>query len=147
MKKIASFFSALAIIAALMTMQSCAKTCDSGYEGSDCKTEVRAKYFGNWTVNGTDNGTPPGTYTGKHFAVSAGSTINELTFTSVDLALVFPVTLSADGKTFAVNTTVTGSYTYTGSGSFTSANAVNLSLTEVGGTPAATTIYTFTGVK
>lgn len=34
---------AVAVIGTLFTVTSCTKTCDSGYEGSDCKTEIRTK--------------------------------------------------------------------------------------------------------
>lgn len=34
-----------ALVAALMTTSSCSKTCDAGYEGSDCKTEMRTKFI------------------------------------------------------------------------------------------------------
>jgi hypothetical protein len=40
MKKLVSFFAATALVAAMMTTSSCTKTCDAGYEGSDCKTPV-----------------------------------------------------------------------------------------------------------
>jgi len=53
MNKIFKAFAGVAIIAALSTISSCTKTCDLGYEGDNCKTEVRAKYLGNF--NGTES--------------------------------------------------------------------------------------------
>lgn len=151
MKKIVSFFAAAALVATMMTTSSCSKTCEAGYEGSDCKTQVRAKYYGNWNVNGTDNSTPPGTYTNKDLTIAAGSSssIFTLRFSSIGLDLVLTGTLGGDGKTFTIDQSTTGSYTYTGTGTFTSSSAMTLNLTEVDAstTPATTTLYTFTGTK
>lgn len=52
MKKVFSTFVAIALMGAVASINSCTKTCDLGYEGSDCKTEVRAKYLG--AFNGTE---------------------------------------------------------------------------------------------
>jgi hypothetical protein len=52
MKKLVTFFATAAAVALLMTAQSCSKTCDPGYEGSDCKALKSAKFIGNWA--GTD---------------------------------------------------------------------------------------------
>lgn len=151
MKKIVSFFAAAALVATMMTTSSCSKTCEAGYEGSDCKTEVRAKYYGNWTINGTDNATPPGTYTNKDLTIAAGSSssIFTLRFTSINLSLVLTGTLGADGKTFTLDQVTSSGYTYSGTGTFTSSSAMTLNLTEVDGstTPNTTTLYTFTGTK
>jgi hypothetical protein len=48
MKKLINYLMMGAVAATLMTTSSCTKTCDSGYEGSDCKTESRAKFIGQW---------------------------------------------------------------------------------------------------
>jgi len=44
MKKLVSFLTATALVATMMTTSSCTKTCDAGFEGSDCKTEMRTKF-------------------------------------------------------------------------------------------------------
>ncbi len=132
----------------LFAAQSCTKTCDAGYEGSDCKTETRAQYFGTWKVSGTDNSTPQGTYTNKDLTIGTNTGgVLKFSCSSIGFGLVFTATLGSDGKTFTVDTFTSGGYTYTGSGTFTSASAMTLSLTEVGGTPSTTTIYTLTGTK
>lgn len=41
----------VATVATLFVVSSCTKTCDEGYEGTDCKTEIRAKYIGQWKGN------------------------------------------------------------------------------------------------
>jgi len=52
MKKIFKAFAGVAVVAALSMISSCTKTCDLGYEGDNCKTEVRTKYLGNF--NGSE---------------------------------------------------------------------------------------------
>ena len=44
-------FLALSTLAVVMTIASCTKTCDTGVEGSDCKTEMRTKFLGSWTAS------------------------------------------------------------------------------------------------
>jgi len=48
MKKIFASFLTVAAFAAVTTISSCTKTCDEGYEGSDCKTEWRTKFIGEY---------------------------------------------------------------------------------------------------
>jgi hypothetical protein len=50
MKKIFASFLTVAAFAAVTTISSCTKTCDEGYEGSDCKTEIRTKFLVNNAV-------------------------------------------------------------------------------------------------
>lgn len=64
MKKLVSFIAATALVVALMTTSSCTKTCDAGYEGSDCKTELRTKFINEpngWEANeiGSRSGQSP----------------------------------------------------------------------------------------
>ncbi|MBS1685616.1 MAG: hypothetical protein JSS76_12720 [Bacteroidetes bacterium] len=66
MKKITSFLMAGALVAALMTTSSCSKTCDAGYEGSDCKTEMRAKFINEpngWLTAETGTQSAPAAFT------------------------------------------------------------------------------------
>lgn len=53
MKKVFKSFIAIALVGTIATVNSCTKTCDLGYEGDDCKTEVRTKYLG--AFNGTES--------------------------------------------------------------------------------------------
>lgn len=50
MKKIFNSLFIMAAITAMVSTSSCTKVCDPGYEGSDCKTEVRAKFLKNNAV-------------------------------------------------------------------------------------------------
>lgn len=35
-------------IALVLFISACTKTCETGYEGKDCKTEIRVKYYGTY---------------------------------------------------------------------------------------------------
>jgi hypothetical protein len=52
MKKVFKTFIAIALVGSIAGINSCTKTCDLGFEGDDCKTEVRAKYLG--ALNGNE---------------------------------------------------------------------------------------------
>ena len=148
MKKMFNYLLVGTVALGIFATQSCTKTCDPGYSGSDCKTETRAQYYGTWKVSGSDNAIPAGSYTNKDLTIASNSGgVLKLNMSSIGFALVFTATMSSDGKTFQVDNFTTGGYAYSGSGTFTSASAMTLSLTEVGGTPSATTIYTLTGTK
>lgn len=45
MKKIFNSLFIMAAVTAMVSTSSCTKVCDAGFEGSDCKTEVRTKYL------------------------------------------------------------------------------------------------------
>ena len=45
MKSIFKSFVAVMAIAGIVSVSSCTKTCDPGYEGTDCKTEMRTKFL------------------------------------------------------------------------------------------------------
>jgi hypothetical protein len=70
-------FKGILIVATFATVgmvSSCTKTCDTGYEGSDCKTEVRTKYVGNYSASEVKNGGAAYTYSGSIATSSAGVT-------------------------------------------------------------------------
>lgn len=70
MKKMFKPFMMMATVAGILATASCTKTCDPGYEGSDCKTEVREKYVGQW--QGSDVCTT-GTYSNITITLAGGS--------------------------------------------------------------------------
>ena len=45
MKKIFNSFLIVAVMASVASISSCTKTCDAGYEGSDCKTQILTKFL------------------------------------------------------------------------------------------------------
>lgn len=144
MKRIFNLFVAGVFATAILGTQSCTKTCDAGYEGSDCKTEVRAKIIGtykvvencsstgaaNYNVSITKSGTdvqvvlvnPMGGYTG----ITGTGTVEgtSLTFaTQTQSGYTFSAgtgTISADGGTISMSYTVAaGGQTETCTGTWT----------------------------
>lgn len=101
MKKV--IYSALLLGAFAMGTSSCTKTCDPGYEGSDCKTEVRAKYIGSYRVSGTD--TDGDTYTNVPVSIANSSTDVEKVILTWDGAVVLTGDVSSTGITFPSQTT------------------------------------------
>ena len=147
-------FAALLTIGAFgaVTMVSCNKdddeTCPVGYEGSDCKTEVRTKYTGAYVGNGSDNDGQ--TYTGWRLVFAPTSTTDATKMSMVlqnqNTAPVVALTVTLrSNTTFDVdNFTTSDNYTYTGSGTI---NATSASLTlnqkDNEDTPPSTIIFTF----
>ncbi|MFN8276769.1 MAG: hypothetical protein U0T84_04760 [Chitinophagales bacterium] len=104
MKKVFSYLTAGLLTATLFTTQSCTKTCDAGYEGSDCKTESRAKFYKVWAATETKSGTTtPSTFS---VTVGSGSTTDVTKISIANFAGVFvnPVTATVDGDKFTIPT-------------------------------------------
>ncbi len=147
MKKIVSFFAAAALVATMMTTSSCTKTCDAGYEGSDCKTETRAKFLGSYTgaeqcTVGTDNYTVTITSSSTDVVKVVYSNLYNQNFTVT--GTVSGTTLTIASQTVgAAGTTVSGTGTLTTSGNTTTL-ALTYTLTP---TTGAANTCTYTGVK
>lgn len=113
MKKLFKTFVAVALIGGLATFSSCTKTCDSGYEGDKCNTEIRAKFVGQWQGNesctvGSD------TYT---LTIANASDILKITLNNV-YGQAFVATATVEGTTFTVaNQNVGGTVNVQGNGS------------------------------
>jgi hypothetical protein len=141
MKKLFRTFIAVAVIGSIATLASCTKTCDEGYEGDDCKTEIRAKFLGAWQGQETCTvGTDSYTLT----ITSSGSNILNVVLNNVyNDAIV--ATASTDGTTFTVaNQNVGGSTTVQGTGTVTG-NSISFQYTLADGANSNT--CTFTGTK
>jgi hypothetical protein len=113
MKNFFKPFLMAATVASLFFVSSCTKTCDEGYEGSDCKTMTRTKFIGQFkgpetcTV-GSDN------YT---VTVSAGSA-DALTIVFGNVYNQgFTVTAKVSGSSFTVAEQTVGSSGSKASGS------------------------------
>lgn len=136
-----------------VTLSSCSKddqTCLTGYEGSDCKTEVRTKYYNSYRGTGSDNS--GGTYTNwalKFNALGTDATKMQLQVVDNNNApqLLFNVTLSTN-TTYTVEPKTDGAFSYTGNGSINTTNA-SLTLTEKDNTTGTivTTVYTFANMN
>ena len=97
MKKIFNSLFIMAAVTAMFSVTSCTKTCDLGYEGSDCKTETRAKYLGNF--NGTEVSTLAGTGPVSVNATSVNGDVTKVNFYNIyDAGFNTTATLQADGS-------------------------------------------------
>lgn len=113
MKKIFNSFLVVAVMASVASISSCTKTCDLGYEGSNCKTEVRAKYLGNF--NGSEACTS-GTSTIAVNVLTVTSDVTKVTFSNLyGAGFNTTGTVQADGSiTIATQTFGTGSISGSG---------------------------------
>ncbi len=97
MKSIFKSFLAVATLATVISVSSCTKTCDPGYEGTDCKTEVRAKFLKNNAVV-ADNCT-----SGYNLSITAkASDVEYVVFSNLgNFATPAVVEAKADGSTLS----------------------------------------------
>ncbi len=145
MNKIFKTFFAVFAFATIATMMSCTKTCDPGYEGDKCDVKIVSKYTGTYQVNGTDN--LGGTYTNWTAIISESSSdVLTVLINLQNASITLSAKVAADGGSYTISTQNVSGYTYSGSGTLAS-SSMTLSLTEIGGTPQVTTVYTFTGTK
>jgi hypothetical protein len=152
MKKLFKTFMAVALVSSLGVLSSCDKTCDEGFEGSKCDTEVRAKYFGTYKVSGTA-ANAGGSTNITDLIVAVGTSSSEVTKFTISYTLFgdnysLIGKLNSNGTTFEVanqTVTISGSpLTYSGSGTF-STSSMTLQLTEIDG--SVTTTVNLTGPK
>lgn len=147
MKKIFNSLFIMAAITAMFSTTSCTKVCDAGYEGSDCKTEVRAKYIATYKVAGTaTNAGGSLNVTDLLITVTAASSgVSDMNFTYVLGGTTYSLkgTLNSDGSSIEFANQTSNGLTYSGSGSF-AGTTLNLNLTEVG---SATTTILLSGPK
>lgn len=133
---------------ATLTMTSCSKDedCLVGYEGNDCKTEVRSNYNHTYRGNGTNSWGE--TYT--NWALRFSSLGTEATKMKLELldendanVLLFNVTLTTN-STYTIEPKTTGNNSYEGQGTISATNA-SLTLTERNNSTGQveTTVFTF----
>lgn len=133
-----------------LTMTSCTKDeviCETGYEGDNCKSEVRLKYYNTYRGTGSaviDGNNETFTNWGVRFmAPSSGASVTTLRANLIDAAdasqLAFDVTLTTN-TTFNVVPFTNDGASYTGSGSVNE-NTASLTLTEV--ESGTTVVYSF----
>jgi hypothetical protein len=142
LRKIALVAILAATAGTTMTMTSCKKEegCPTGYEGTDCKTMINAKFVGSYEGSetctvGTDN------YTISVTSVSADNmqlTINNL----YNDAYVLTATITESNK-FSISGTSKG-VTFTGTGTLSS-NVLTVNYTA--GNGVTSNSCTFTGTK
>ncbi len=142
MKKMFKSFIAIAVIGAVTTVASCTKTCDSGYEGDDCKTETRAKFIGQFT------GPETCTIGNDNYTITVGRSSTDalkITFANV-YNQGFTAVATVDGSSFTVETqSIATDVTVSGTGTL-SGNTLTFTYTVVTVGSASNTC-TFTGTK
>ena len=115
--------------------------CATGYEGTDCSTEMREKFLGTYLLSGTDN--MGNTYTNISTTIGASSSaVNKIVITIAG-SYTIPATLNSS-TSFTIDPTTHSGFNFSGSGSI---NGTTLSVTinqEAGG---VTTIFTWSGNK
>ena len=148
MKKLVSFLSAAALVAALMTAQSCAKTCDAGYEGSDCKTEMRAKFLNANGWSADETGSRSG-HTVPPFTVNINTTadgVAKVHITNMWNSFAHDVVATVNGSTFSIanQSPDADQFSISGSGTLTGSTiAVTYSVSDTSGhTDAVTGTWT-----
>ncbi len=105
MKGIFKPFLMAATVAGLFFVSSCTKTCDEGYEGTDCKTLIREKFIGQFKGDetctvGTDNYTVTATAgSADLLTIVIGNAYNQ----------GFTVTATVSGSSFTVASQSVGS--------------------------------------
>ncbi len=110
--------------------------CPAGYEGLDCGTEARSKYYGNWQVSNEACTTVfPGTYT---ITITAGGNSG---IDSVEITGLFhipnPVTAGVSGNNLIIPSQPFSFATISGSGTL-SGTTLTLNYTMAGGAGSET---------
>jgi hypothetical protein len=143
MKKMFNLILAVTVFAGLTAVTSCSKTCDEGFEGTKCDTEIREKFTGtsSTTYTATEDGTlsQPATFDVTISKSTTGATkilIGNVwnTFTNQVLATV-------DGDKFTIEnqTPDNDGYSVQGTGTINGNKiTVNYSVTDNNATPATT---------
>lgn len=119
--------------------------CATGYEGSDCSTETRAKFVGTYSVTGTVTCpvTGNGTITTTSLVVSTSSSAANKIVISV---LGVNLTGTVSGSSITLDQSTQNNFTYTGSGSISGTN-LTLTINEQDPSVPETCVYTVSGPK
>lgn len=141
MSKLFKTFMAVAAFASLTIVSSCTKTCDEGFEGDKCDTEIREKFIGQFQGQETCTaGTDSYTLT----VSKSSSDVLKVTVNNV-YNQGFTATATVDGSTFTItNQNVGGTVTVQGTGTLTGNNLSFQYTIADGGT---SNTCTFTGSK
>jgi hypothetical protein len=148
MRKLFMSLLAVAAMGAAVTISSCTKTCDAGYEGSKCDTKMNAKFVGTYTVVDTatfTSGSPAVfTYT---MGITANSSnpqgVNITNFGGFNAGSTISGTVNGTNLTVA-NTTIGGIQISNASGSI---NNNTLSFTYTATDTTGTSVDHAVGVK
>jgi len=130
MKKL--LYSTMMVGALAFSITSCTKTCEPGYEGSDCKTEVRTKILGNYSASESKNGGASYSYSGS--VLTSSGDIQEIFINRIPNGTGFfntNVKATIDGNAITIsNQNPDGDdYYITGNGSFSSGSPSTITFT------------------
>lgn len=141
MSKLFKSFMTVAAFAAITFVSSCTKTCDEGFEGDKCDTEIREKFVGQYQGQETCTvGTDSYTLT----IAKSSSDVLKITVNNV-YNQSLTATATVDGSTFDVaNQNVGGSVTIQGTGTL---SGDNLSFQYTIADGVNSNSCTFTGTK
>lgn len=147
MNKLFKSFMTIAAFSALTIVSSCTKTCDEGFEGDKCDTEIRAKFIDNYDVSESKNSNAPYSYTTSITTSSANVlqvNISELGGNFFNSSV--KATVDGTSLTIASQDPDSDGYTIAGSGTISN-NTVSLTYTitgEDGGGSVVTDNYSAT---
>jgi hypothetical protein len=117
MKKIFNLFLAFTAFTAATSITSCTKTCDKGYEGSKCDTEVRAKILNTYKVQESCSTTGTATY---NVTISkSGTDVTKVLVTPFAGYPAVTATVSVDGTTLTIESQTVAGFSYSGTGTIT----------------------------
>jgi len=119
--------------------------CTTGYEGTNCETETRAKFIGTYTTNGsvTCPVSGNGTLTGTSISITnSSSAANKIVISVLGVNL----TATVSGSSFTLDQSTQNNFTYTGNGSL-SGTTITINLNEQDPSIGETCVYTVTGPK
>lgn len=137
MNKIFKGILGVVVLATMVSVSSCTKTCDAGYEGSDCKTQVRAKILtnnGTATYNVDNNSCASSLTTSWHSTIVPASGISSVLLTNVGHLVCGSGTIdlnaTIDGTTITIPSQTVCSATISGTGTVTvSGSTTTISVT------------------
>lgn len=143
MKSIFKSFVAVMAIAGIVSVSSCTKTCDPGYEGTDCKTEWRTKFVGTYQFADV---CPSGNYTGTAtVSISASDVVKVLITNYAGLGGTATLTGTLDeSNKISISTGSAAGYTITNATGTLTNNIINWTYTINDGTATETCTSTWT---
>lgn len=143
MSKLFKSFMTVAAFAAITFVSSCTKTCDEGFEGDKCDTEIREKVVATYSVTEDCSNTGGATY---NVVISKSST-------DVTKVLIAPFggypastgTVSVDGTSLTIANQTSGGLTFSGTGTINNGGtSISVTYTISDGTDSETCNGTWT---
>ena len=120
-------------------------SCPAGYEGTNCQTEIREKFLGNFLVVADPSCSDPALEEPwNDIPASVTAVPNDASKIQIDIAQAIIVTASVNGNEITIDPTTINGYAYSGNGSLSGSN-LNITLDETHN--GITCTYTITAQK